>query len=208
MTWSSLGPRLFAIVLWGVSIAPASAQTSDAGIDAGGHISVLRLSEFDTTDTGIGVNMTWRGTPIVALDGALAWFPGAEPASHGNRIAGQGRLLGLVGARSGIRRGRAEVFGRARIGFLRFAPIDRSVCVAATIVPPPLECQVAAGYTALATNLGGGVAVNVADRLRLHADAGDLMVRYGMKTYRTNGRLTDGFTSHNLQMSAGLSWQF
>lgn len=209
MTWSSIGRRfVVAIVMSGVTVAPASAQTSDAGISAGGHISVLRLSEFDTTDTGIGVDVMWRGTPAFALDGAFTWFPGAEPGTHGNRIATQERLLGLFGVRSGLRLGRVDVFGRARAGFLRFAWIGQAACVAATTVPPPLACQVAAGYTAFATSLGGGVAVNVSDGLRLHADAGDLMVRYGMKTYRANGRLTDGFTSHNLLMSTGVSWQF
>jgi hypothetical protein len=189
-------------------IAPAFAQTSDAGVDIGGHITVLRLSEFDTTDIGVGVNMTWHATRIIALDGALTWFPGDQSASLGNRVARQQRTLGLVGARSGIRRGPVELFGRARVGFLRFASEDPAVCAAVSVVPPPLECHIAAGYTAFATDLGGGVAVDITDRLRIHADAGDLMVRYGLKAHRPNGRQTDGFTSHNLHVSSGLTLRF
>ena len=188
--------------------APARAQTTGAGLEVGGHMSVLRLSEFDTTDTGAGLHATWRAAPAVSLDGALTWFPGGDTATLANQIGRQERVLGLVGARSGIRRSPAELFGRARLGFLRFAPVDQAVCIAVTTVPLPLDCQIAVGYTALATDLGAGVALNITDRLRIGADAGDLMVRYGIKSHRKNGEPTDGFTSHNLQVSTGVTWRF
>jgi Outer membrane protein beta-barrel domain len=207
---SSSWVRGFAVaaLVWGSLGAPTFAQSSDANVDVGGRVAVLRLSEFDTTDTGIGVHAAWRATPIVALDGELTWFPGGSRSAVDNRIAHQQRTLGLVGARSGIQRGPVELFGRARAGFLRFAPLDPAVCVAVTTVPQPIDCVIVPGYTAFATDLGGGVAVNVANRLQFRADAGDLMVRYGMRVYRYNGKSTEGFTSHNLQVSSGLTWRF
>jgi hypothetical protein len=196
------------VVCMGMAVPAFAHAQTDAGIEAGGHVAVLRLSEFDTTDAGIGVHATWRATPIVSLDGALTWFPGGDTASLVNRVARQERTLGLMGARSGIRRGPFELFGRARIGFLRFGHIDQAVCVAVTTVPLPLECHIATGYTAFATDLGGGIALDVADRLQLRTDIGDLMVRYGIKAHRSNGEPTDGFTSHNMQFSSGLVWRF
>ena len=194
------------LVLVGVAATPVLAQSSNRGLEVGAHVSTLQLNEFDITDTGIGVTTTWRVAPAIAIDGALTAFPG-DRDFVGDRIASQRRTLGVVGARSGIRRGPVELFGRARAGFLHFAEQESAVCVAISAFPTPLGCQLAAGYTALAVDLGGGVTVG-AGRLHLRFDAGDLVVRYGLKAFRRSGKLTDGFSSHNLQASAGLGWRF
>jgi hypothetical protein len=175
-------------------------------VELGGQISVLRLSEFDVTDAGVGLTAAWRATPIVALDSSLSWFPGNDGAAAG-RIASQQRVLGLVGARSGIGRGPLELFGRARAGFLRFSPQD-AVCVAVTTVPLPLECHVASGVTTFASDIGGGISVTTSRGLQIRLDLGDLMVRYDEKAYRSNGELSDGFTSHNVQLSSAILWRF
>jgi hypothetical protein len=185
------------------------AQASDrSSFDAGGHISVLRLSEFDTTDAGVGANATWHITPALALGGSLTWFNGSESSALAHRVANQTRVLGLAGGRYGIHRGGVELFARGHAGFLRFAPFDGAVCVAVTTVPLPLECLIAAGYTAFATDLGGGVAMNASEHLQIRVEAGDLLVRYGMQAYRASGEPTDGFTSHNVQVSSAISWRF
>jgi len=186
---------------------PAFAQVSEGNVDLGGHVAVVRLSEFDVTDTGVGIDATWRATPIVSLDGALTWLPGSDD-SRSSRVGRQQRVLGLAGIRSGVRRGRVELFGRARGGFLRFSALEGGVCVAVTTVPLPIECQITTGYTAFATDFSGGIAVAVAPRIRWHVEAGDLMVRYGQEAHRSNGEPTNGFTSHNLQVNAGLTWRF
>jgi hypothetical protein len=194
-------------LLVGVCAGPAFAQTSQGSVEIGLHVSSLRLSEFDIADTGAGVNATWRATPAIAIDGALTVFPGSRDFV-GDRISTQRRTLGLIGARSGIRRGRVEVFGRARGGFLRFTPQAGAVCVAVSIFPTPIACQLAAGHTALAIDLGGGIAIGMTERLHFRMDAGNLAVRYGLHTHRPNGKLADGFWSHNLQAGAGLGWRF
>jgi len=189
------------------SAGPVFAQTPEGTVDIGGHVSGLRLKEFDVTDTGIGINATWQATPIIALDGAFTWFPGND-GTAGRRIEHQQRVLGVIGARTGIRRGPVELFGRARGGFLRFSELDGAVCVAVTTVPLPLECQIATGYTAFVTDFGGGISVAATRRLRVHVDAGDLMVRYGQEAHRSNGELANGFVSHNVQVSTGVVWRF
>src|SRR5688572_7778665 len=87
-------------------LAPRSvaAQTAQPGIEGGGHVAVLRLSEFDVTDLGVGVNATIPAGNALAVDGAVTWFPGGG----GDLIDGQRRTLGLFGVRSGIRRGRVS----------------------------------------------------------------------------------------------------
>ena len=198
----ALGSLIVAIA----GVSPAFAQARHGGLEVGAHVSTLQLSEFDITDTGVGVTATWRVVPAIAVDGALTAFPG-DRDFVGDRIASQRRTLGVVGARSGIRRGPIELFGRARAGVLHFAAQESAVCVAISVFPTPLGCQLATGYTALAVDLGGGMTVG-AGRLHLRFDAGDLVVRYGLKTFRPSGKLTDGFSSHNLQASAGLGWRF
>lgn len=198
-------PLTIALLL--ASAAPVFAQASDRNLELGGHVAALRLSEFGVTDTGIGPTVAWRLSPIVALDGALTWFPGNNGTVN-VRMERQERVLGLVGARSAVRRGTLELFGRARAGFLRFSSIEGAACIAITIVPLPLECQIATGYTAFATDLGGGVGIDIGRSGQLRIEAGDLMVRYGHDAYRSNMELSDGFTSHNLQVSAGLRWRF
>jgi hypothetical protein len=201
-TWSSL-----TVIALLASSAPVFAQASDRQVELGGHIATLRLSEFDVTDAGVGVTAAFRLSPIVALDGAVTFFPGNNGGAH-VRIARQERVMGLVGARSAIRRGNVELFGRARAGVLRFSSIEGAACIAITIVPLPLECQIATGYTAFATDLGGGIGIDIATSGQLRIEAGDLMVRYGHEAYRSSMELSDGFISHNLQVSAGLMWRF
>jgi hypothetical protein len=177
---AAFGWFVFGLILSGSAVGPASAQSREEGFEIGAHAAMLRLSEFDATDAGVGLNVAWRATPIVALDGAVTWFPGSDAASASARISNQTRVLGLAGARTSVRRGALELFARGRVGFMRFAPLDRIVCIAVTIVPLPLECLIATGHTAFAADLGGGVVLNHGDRLQIRVEAGDLMVRYGV----------------------------
>src|SRR5262245_42832533 len=194
------------VILLGCGNASLRAQSSDKSIDVGGHFSVLHLSEFDATNTGIGLNTAWQVGRHVALGGSVTWFNGDASAPLAERIAKQSRTLGLAGARYGVRSGLVDVFARAHAGVLRFAALGPSVCVA--IAPAPLECQLAAGYTAFATDLGGGVALNAAEHLQFRVEAGDLLVRYGMDASRTSGEPSGAFTSHNLQVTSAIAWRF
>jgi hypothetical protein len=190
-----------------VGLSPAAAQTSDRSFELSGEVTTLRLSELGVTNVGVGADAAWRVAPALLVDGALTWFPGnghlgADP------LAGQRRLLGLIGVKSGIALDRVELLGHVRAGFLDFFEEGPIPCPA--IFPVPLECQLAQGYTAFAADFGGSASVSLdaARRLRLHVDAGDLVVRYGLNAFRSGGAITDGFVSHNLLMSAGLGWRF
>lgn len=203
------GKRVVAacFVAWGlVGVTTASAQ-QERTVDVGVQVNALRLSEFDTGDAGVGIESAWRVTPLLAIEGALSWFPGGGD-DETSRVENQGRVLGLVGVRSGIQRGPVELFARARPGFLRFADKGPVPCIA--IFPPPLECQVLGGYTAFVTELGAGARFGFGAESRAYVsfDVGDLLVRYDKQAIRPDGSVTDGFVSHNLLASVGVGWKF
>ena len=197
-----------AIVLLGVlaGVEPAFAQ--ERRLELGGQVTTLRLSEFDTTDVGIGVMAGWRLSPLLAVDGALSWFPGGDDDGF-PRIDRQQRVVGLAGIRAGVRSGALELFARARPGFLRFGAEDNVPCIA--IFPPPLECQMLTGHTSFVTELGGGVRIGLGAERRTFVsfDIGDLLVRYGRQAIRRGGRISDdGFVSHTLTAGVGIGWTF
>ena len=189
------------------AVTPSYAQDGRR-FELGGQLTTLRLSEFETTDVGVGVQAGWRLTPVVAVDGALTWFPGGDDGGF-PRIERQQRMLGVVGLRAGVESGRMELFARARPGFLRFAAEDNVPCI--LIFPPPLSCQVLGGHTSFVTELGGGVrlALDRDRRMFLSFDIGDLLVRYGRQSMRRNDEISDdGFVSHNLVAGVGVGWRF
>jgi hypothetical protein len=198
--------RTVLVALIAVTAGSSRAMAQTHGVDVGGHVSVLRLSELNTTDAGVGADAVWHVAPALAIDGAFTWFPGSD-ASVGT-LGRQQRTLGLAGLRTGVSAGTVDLFARGRAGYLRFGSEPATACI--LIFPTPLVCQLAGGYTAFAAEVGGGVSVGLipGGRLRASLEAGDLMVRYGLTSFRPNGTTTDGFISHNLLVTIGATWQF
>jgi len=195
------------IVLTVLAGGSSRAMAQARAVDVGGHIGVLRLSELHTTDTGVGAHVVWHVAPPLAVDGTLTGFPGGSDFNGGSS-AGQRRVLGLAGLRTTVAFGNADLFAQARAGFLRFGQGPPIVCIA--IFPPPLICQLSAGYTAFAADVGGGASIGLipSGRLRASIEAGDLLVRYGLISFRPSGGKTEGFVSHNLLLSIGAAWRF
>ena len=78
-------------------------------------------------------------------------------------------------------------------------------CIA--IFPPPLACQLAAGHTAFALDIGGGVEFQTTGSTFVRVDAGDRAVKYPGPTIETDGTVQDeSFFSHDFrfQISGGL----
>ena len=198
----------FACLITLIVLSTGSSRTfaQNQGVEAGGHIAVLRLSELHTTDVGVGAHVVWHVAPAVAVDGALTGFPGQGDSN--SSLERQRRVLGLAGVRTSVAYGNADLFARVRAGFLRFGQGPPTVCIA--IFPTPLVCQLSGGYTAFAADFGGGASVGLirSGRLRASIEAGDLLVRYGFTSFRPNGSTTEGFVSHNLLVSVGVDWRF
>lgn len=179
--------------------------------DFGGHATVLSLGEFETTGVGAGVQASWEVTPRLTVDGIVSVFPG-DGGNDGSAIERSGKVLGLVGVRTGQTFGRLQLYARVRPGFLNFAARDSVACI--LIVPAPLSCRIAGGYTAFATEIGGGVrvALDANNRLQLNVDVGDLLVRYAPDgQFRRDadlGEIVDSTVANNLIVNIGLGWRF
>lgn len=137
-----------------VDASATFAQTTEHSVEIGAQSALLRLNEFEITDVGVGIDAAWHLTPQLAVDATMAWFP-SETEFETDSVASQYRVLGLVGARSGITQGRFDIYGRGRVGVLRFGEQDSRICT--LIFPATVGCRLASGYTALAADVGGGV---------------------------------------------------
>jgi hypothetical protein len=197
------------IVVWfGLTLGSSSAAAQNLGVETGGHVIILRLTELDVSHVGVGAHVIWPFTSVVAIDGAFTWFPGSGDFEANALLESQHRTLGLVGFRASVAKGDVEFFARARVGFLRFGEQDSAVCIA--IFPIPLGCRLATGYTAFASDFGGGASVGLGSSgpRRVNIESGDLLVRYGLEALRPRGEITDGFVGHNPGVSIGLGWRF
>jgi hypothetical protein len=204
----SVGAATSLIVTWvTVTVGSSTALAQHRGVEVGGDVSILRLSEFDSTDVGVGAHVIGPLTSVLALDGAATWFPSGRDSRAG-ALESQDRVLGLIGVRATVAKGPVELFAHGRVGFLRFGKQDAVACIA--IFPVPLACRLATGYTAVASEFGGGAGIRLSSsgRLRVQIEVGDLLVRYALEALRPRGEATDGFVGHNPLVRIGLGWRF
>jgi len=198
------------VVVFGLlGAAPALAQDART-LEIEGQVTTLGISEFDTTDVGFGVQAAWRTGPVLTVDGTLVFFPGSGDGAEVLQIDHQQKVLGLVGVRAQADRGRLALFVRARPGFLRFVSEDRVACIAIAVFPLPLACQVLAGTTVFAAELGGGAHLDLpGERAFVSVELSDVLLRYPGDAFRPRGRVArDAFISHNPRVTAGLGWRF
>ena len=196
-----------AIVMLFLSLSsqPAQAQSETPKLELGAQFPLIRLSEFDTTDPGVGGRMTYNLSRHVALEGEINFFP--RDRFHSGRLFSRRRIEGLFGLKSGIRSDKIGLFGKARPGFMRFNESREPIaCIA--IFPTPLACVIAAGKTEFALDLGGVVEFYPSRRSVVRFDLGDTLVRFGEFARRSSGRVSDGFITHNLQFNAGVAFRF
>jgi hypothetical protein len=185
-----------------VIAAPAQAQQRFA---AGAQVAIARSGEFDATDTGIGGRVAWNALDLVSAEAELNVYPRTFPASRSTSFS-SGRVEGLFGVTAGPRFARARPFAKFRPGFVRFR--GRTIaCI--LIFPPPLACQLAAGRTVFALDVGGGVDLSAGPRTFVRIDAGDRMLKYPGPSFRPRARVAqDAFFSHDFRMSAGAGVRF
>jgi hypothetical protein len=83
-------------------------------------------------------------------------------------------------------------------------------CIASAVFPLPLACQLLAGTTVFAAELGGGAQVTPpGDLVFVSVEAADVLLRYPGDAFRPNDEIaTDPFVSHNPRVSVGLGWRF
>jgi hypothetical protein len=168
-------------------------------------LAVAFSGQFDASDAGIGGRLGWRAAPLVGVEAEMAHYPShfaAAPAFSRSRVEG------LFGATIGPRLGRIRPFARVRPGFLRLQPAPEPiVCIA--IFPPPLACELAAGRTLVAFDVGGGVDVSVGERTFVRVDAGDRLVRYPGPVFDADHNVHDEpFFGHDVRIAVAGGLRF
>jgi hypothetical protein len=170
-------PTLLARLLLALVVAPAQAAAQSWAFEAGGQLTIASPTTSDETDLGFGVRVAVRVLPLIGVEAELDAYPDDLSGNGGRVPFSAGRIEALFGATVGPRLGRIRPFARVRPGVLRYQEAAGPVvCVA--IFPPPLSCQLAAGQTLFAVDVGGGVEVDLSRRGFMRIDVGDRLVRY------------------------------
>jgi hypothetical protein len=189
------------IVVLVSSIVPSPALAQER-FDAGAHVAAARSSEFDDTDTGIGGRFSWHPVSLVGAEAEMTVYPASFPNANG---FSRSRIEGLFGVTVGPRLPGIRPFARLRPGFLTFRG-QSVVCI--LIFPPPLSCELAAGRTVFAMDVGGGVEVFPGGRAVIRVDAGDRILKYPGPSFRNGGATQDSFYSHDFRVAAGAGVRF
>ena len=191
-----------AVVMALVSVVPAAAQSGT--LEVGGQVAVVRSTEFDANDLGLGGRVSWL-PGMFGIEGELNWFPRGFPD---DRPFSRARVEGLFGITAGPRIGALRPFVRVRPGFVTVRASEEPLaCI--LIFPPPLTCTLAGGRTLMAFDLGGGMSIDVSPRASWRVDVGDRMVRYPGPAFRDGGRVQDeSFFGHDVRVATGLGVRF
>jgi hypothetical protein len=195
---------MFGVLVSVLLFAPrhASAQSQ---FQAGMHLAAVASSEFDETVVGVGGLLSWRPGGWFGADAELTFYPSDfpdEPAFSASRTEG------LFGVTAGPRIGAIRPFVKVRPGFVRFAEAPEPfACIA--IFPPPLNCQLAAGHTGFALDIGGGIEFAASGSTFVRVDAGDRAVRYPGPVIEPGGTVQDeSFFSHDFRFQIGGGLRF
>ncbi|MGH9766064.1 MAG: outer membrane beta-barrel protein [Blastocatellia bacterium] len=192
--------KMFFIVLAAAAlllIAPAQnaqAQSETPKVELGAHYTVLRLRDFDTTDSGVGGRITFNVTDSFGIEGEVNFFPEKRVNFANPFYLDSRRTQGLFGVKYGMRSEKAGIFGKLRPGFVHFGESipDPRILFILPIAPT-------ASSTEFALDVGGVFELYPTRAVALRFDVGDTIIRFG-------GR--QDFNSHNLQFTAGVAFRF
>lgn len=178
-------------------IVPAAGAAQSRSFELGGQLTIVTPAGSDEADVGVGVRAAVRAAPLIGVEAELDVYPNDFPGK-GRRVPfSAGRVEALFGVTIGPRLGHIRPFARVRPGVLRYqAASEPVICIA--IFPPPLSCQLAAGRTLFAFDVGGGVEIDTSRRSFVRMDAGDRLVRYPAPTS----------TAHEMRVAVGGGYRF
>jgi len=169
-----------------VTAQDAQAQSETPKVELGAQYTLLRLRDFDTTDSGVGGRVTYNITDGFGIEGEMNFFPERRVNFATLSSGNSRRSQGLFGVKTGIRSDGVGIFGKIRPGFVHFGQ------------GTPLPGFSSSGATEFALDLGGVFEVYPSRSVALRFDLGDTIIRFGGL----------GFTSHNLQFTTGVAFRF
>ena len=191
-----------AVLLLVIVSLPAAAQPNASRFQLGVGLAGAVSGEFDSTDLGVGVRLSWYPTTLVGADADVSFYPQELAAFSSNRVEG------LFGVTIGPRIGRLRPFAKLRTGLVAFREASEPLaCI--LIFAPPLTCRLGAGTTVFALDLGGGIEWFPAGRTSLRVDVGDRLVRYPGPALDGNAMAREAaFFSHDFRFGIGIGVLF
>ena len=152
--------------------------------------TLLRLSDFDTTPSGVGGRVTFDLTTWLATDAEFQFFPsdnitlplgGVGPTAVPLALIAHNRRRadGFFGVKVGTRASKFGVYGKVRPGFTHL--VDRGVeCIGVECARILMLTLLARDEyrTEFALDLGGGVEFYPTGRTVARVEFGDTMIRH------------------------------
>jgi hypothetical protein len=189
----------------------ASAQPAASRLEVGAQASFLRLSDFDTTNAGVGGRVSYDLARWVAVVGEADFFPSDDvtlPPSTltpGLRVTyARKRAAAFFGMKTGIRGDKLGVFAKASPGFTRLSAAGVPAQCAGTLCP--LALLVRPEYrTEFAFDLGGVLEFYPSARTVARFELGDTMIRHRSMAPPC---WQSQCTSHNLSSLMGAGFRF
>ena len=204
--WKLVGAILGVFIASG---AAAFAQSEPSRFEAGVQASVLRLSDFGSTSTGLGGRFTFNVARWAALEAEGNFFPQDDvrlPESVADlRVTHYRRRTdAFFGAKLGVRGDRLGLFAKVRPGFTilseRTGPdaCDGDLCALALLLRPEYR-------TEFALDLGGVLEFYPARQFVARFELGDTVIRHRSTAPPCWGREC---TSHNVSSKFGFGLRF
>ena len=197
--------KMFFIVLVATAlllIAPAQnaqAQSETPKVEFGAQYTLLRLRDFDTTDSGVGGRLTYNITDSFGIEGEFNFFPEKRINFANPFYLDSRRTQGLFGVKYGMRSEKAGIFGKLRPGFVHFGESRINPAIQFLLPVPPT-----ASSTEFALDVGGVFELYPTRAVALRFDLGDTIIRFG----HFGGAGGPSATTHNLQLTAGVALRF
>jgi hypothetical protein len=208
-TWTSIPAIL--VVVFVCSAVVAAAQPAASRLEIGPQASFLRLSDFDTTNAGVGGRVSYDLAQWVAVEGAGTFFPNDDVLLAQSTLApdlrvtyARKRTAAFFGLKTGLRAHKLGVFAKARPGFTRLtaagvpAPCVGTLCPLALLLRPEYR-------TEFALDLGGVLEFYPSARMVARFELGDTMIRHRSTAPPC---WQSRCTSHNLSSLMGAGFRF
>jgi hypothetical protein len=204
-----VGIMVAAAILGGIS--GAAAQPEVPRYEAGVQVSVLRLSDFGSTNTGIGGRFSFNLSRWAALEAEGSFFPQDDIALPPTALFDnfrvrhyRKRVEGFFGARLGYRGERFGLFAKARPGFTSLSErnggdmCEGEVCALVLLVRPEYR-------TEFALDLGGIFEFYPSRRVVARFELGDTIIRHRSDAPPCWG---GECTSNNVSSKFGIGFRF
>lgn len=188
-----------------IGSALAQAQDSPGRVEVGGSLTAVR--DFATPTLGVGAEGDFNFGRHFALDSAIDWLPTTSSSAN--------TLVGLFGAKAGIRKERFGYFLKVRPGFVTSSNVFRSSTTIVTDNTVSGFSTHNARLTQPTLDLGGVIEYYPASHWALRWDVGDMLIF--QETLFTNIEVLNGQTSvqsfpgkttNNFRFSTSLHYRF